>query len=245
MSWGSEFDRWFKSVDRETPSFYAPLHTFSKRLLDISFSALILLLALPLICLLAIAVKLDSPGPVFFIQQRVGAKRVKNDLGYGWQTQQFPCFKFRSMHWNADTTIHQEYMRALINKDEQSMEKIQGMKTSKRKLVHDPRITRVGNLLRRTSLDELPQFVNVLRGEMSVVGPRPAIPYELEFYQDWHFERLQALPGITGLWQITRRSASDFDEMVRLDIEYIRHPSLWTDFRIILSTPFVMLKGAH
>jgi lipopolysaccharide/colanic/teichoic acid biosynthesis glycosyltransferase len=127
------------------------------------------------------------------------------------------------------------------------MAAVQGEENSTRKLVNDPRITRIGKILRKTSLDELPQLVNILAGEMSWVGPRPAIIYELEEYQTWHFHRFSATPGLTGLWQITARCSADFDEMVKLDIDYIEQQSMWLDIKIIFKTPFVVLscKGAH
>lgn len=215
--------------------------------LDYLLSSVILLLFSPLILLIAIAIRLDSPGPVFFVQQRVGARRIRNGKLEYWEPRLFPCYKFRTMVQNADCSIHKAYMQAYIHNDQQAMANIQGDATQVRKLVHDPRITRVGRLLRKTSFDELPQFWNVLRGEMSVVGPRPAIPYELDHYQPWHFERLQCLPGVTGLWQVKGRCSTDFDDMVRLDIEYVRQRSLWMDLTIIIKTPAVMItqKGGH
>jgi lipopolysaccharide/colanic/teichoic acid biosynthesis glycosyltransferase len=127
------------------------------------------------------------------------------------------------------------------------MSALQGESTQIRKLVNDPRVTRPGKLLRKLSLDELPQFWNVLRGDMSVVGPRPAIPYEVKMYKPWHRRRLDAQPGITGLQQIIARSTADFDQQVQLDIKYIEHQSIWQDIIIILKTPFVILstKGAE
>jgi lipopolysaccharide/colanic/teichoic acid biosynthesis glycosyltransferase len=127
------------------------------------------------------------------------------------------------------------------------MNALQGEATETRKLIHDPRIIRPGTLLRKLSIDELPQLWNVLLGDMSLVGPRPAIPYEVEVYQPWHLKRLQAQPGITGLQQVTARNTMDFDEQVKLDIEYVENQSLWLDLKIMFKTPFAVLlaKGAH
>lgn len=230
----------------EVPDRRLALYYLAKRLVDILVASLALLISLPLVLLIVIFIKLDSPGPAFFVQPRVGARK-NGRFSSAWQRIQFPCFKFRTMQCNADTKLHQQYIKAFIDKDEAQMAALQGEEVATRKLVHDKRITRVGQFLRRTSLDELPQFWNVLRGEMSVVGPRPAIPYELECYQPWHFQRLNAKPGITGLWQVTARSSAEFDDMVKLDIEYIRTPSLWRDLMIMLKTPWVMICciGAH
>lgn len=221
---------------------------FFKAVFDRLFSGLVLLFCAPLIALIALAIKLDSRGPVFFLQQRIGARRTSNSASsLVWEQTRFPCFKFRTMVDGADSGLHRAYIQAFIENDQQAMNAIQQCETDVRKLVKDPRITRVGRILRKTSLDELPQFWNVLRGEMSVVGPRPAIPYEVEMYKPWHFQRLEAQPGITGLWQVTARSEVDFDGMVRLDIDYAHSQSLWLDLKIILKTPFVMIsrKGAH
>jgi lipopolysaccharide/colanic/teichoic acid biosynthesis glycosyltransferase len=146
------------------------------------------------------------------------------------------------MHQNADSSVHQAYIKALIDNDQEQIQVLQGDTSSVHKLVNDSRITRPGKLLRKLSLDELPQLFNVLRGDMSLVGPRPAIPYEVEMYKPWHLQRLEAQPGVTGLQQVTSRSVADFDEQVRLDIEYINHQSLWLDIKIILKTPLVILS---
>ena len=150
------------------------------------------------------------------------------------------------MHLNADTSIHQAYIKALINNDDEQIQILQGDTSSIHKLVNDSRITRPGKLLRKLSLDELPQLFNVLRGDMSLVGPRPAIPYEVEMYKPWHLQRLETQPGITGLQQVVSRSTADFDEQVKLDIEYIHQQSLWLDIKIMLKTPFVIIttRGA-
>ncbi len=138
------------------------------------------------------------------------------------------------MHVKADPAIHQAYVKALIENDEEKMTALQGAKTQPRKLVNDSRIIRPGKILRKLSLDELPQIWNVVKGDMSLVGPRPAIPYEVEMYKPWHLRRLEVQPGITGLQQVTNRCMTDFDQQVRLDIEYIENQSLWLDIKIII-----------
>ena len=151
------------------------------------------------------------------------------------------------MKINADPLIHQAYVSALIANDQKQMTALQGKATQTRKLIHDSRIIRPGHILRKLSLDELPQLWNVLRGDMSLVGPRPAISYEVEMYKPWHLGRLQAQPGITGLQQVVARSTSDFDQQVRLDVEYIQNQSLWLDLKIMLQTPLAIIstKGAY
>lgn len=204
-----------------------------KRLMDIFGSALALLLCAPLFVVMAIAIKVSSKGPVLFRQQRVGQ--------YG---RCFSFLKFRSMHIGNDPTIHREYMTNLIAgraERERSNKNGEGVY----KLTNDRRVTRLGKFLRRTSLDELPQLLNVLEGHMSLVGPRPAIPYEVAAYETWHRRRvLEVKPGITGSWQVNGRSRVKFDEMVRLDLQYARSWSPWVDIRILLRTPAAVLRGS-
>jgi len=218
-----------------------------KRLIDTILSLLALIFLIPVFFIIAIAIKLDTPGPILFKQKRVGSRRVRRNGTYEWEVTEFICFKFRTMKVDAEATLHKKYIEAYINNDEYGMAECQGGETEVRKLIHDPRITKIGRILRKTSLDELPQFWNILRGDMSLVGPRPAIPYEIPHYKPWHLKRLQDKPGLTGLWQVTARSSSDFDEMVRLDIEYLKNQSIWLDLFIILKTPFIIVsgKGAH
>ncbi len=183
---------------------------------------------------------------MFFVQERVGVRRKSwNGTSY-WQELLFGCYKFRTMVVNADPAIHKAYITALIHDNRDAMANLQSQPTELKKLVADPRITRIGAFLRKCSLDELPQLWNVLKGEMSLVGPRPAIPYEVEMYRPWQRHRLEAQPGITGLWQVTSRSRASFDEIVRLDIQYIENQSLWLDLKCMLKTPYVVLscKGA-
>jgi len=208
------------------------LHTV-KRLMDVTGSVLAIVTLAPVLALIAIAVKLSSKGPVFFKQKRIGQ--------YG---QSFTFLKFRSMYEGNDPKQHQEFTRQLI-KDEASPQGKTEDGPKLYKIANDPRITSVGRFLRRTSLDELPQFFNVLNGEMSLVGPRPPIPYEVEEYDIWHRRRLlEAKPGITGLWQVHGRSRVKFDDMVRLDLQYARNWTPWMDITILLRTPAAVVLGA-
>ncbi len=196
-----------------------------KRLIDIVGSAMALLLLSPVFLAVALLVKLSSKGPTLFQQERLGQ--------FG---KTFTFLKFRSMYANNDRRIHQEFMKRVIKGDHDG--RAEGGRKSVYKMTNDPRITRIGWFLRRTSLDELPQFINVLRGDMSLVGPRPPIAYECQEYDIWHRRRvLEVKPGITGLWQIGGRSRIRFDEMVRLDLQYVRTWSLWLDLQILMQTP--------
>lgn len=210
-------------------------------------SAIILILTSPLLLFISILIKIDSPGPVLFSQTRVGAQRIRVNGKMVWQRKDFRFYKFRTMIHNADPAIHKAYVQALIKNDEEKMAEIQQCHTNVRKLIKDPRITRVGRYLRKLSLDELPQFYNVIKGEMSIIGPRPAIPYEVDVYQPWQMGRLQAKPGITGLQQVTTRCITSFDEQVRYDLEYIHRQSLLMDIAILIETPLAIFKarGAH
>jgi lipopolysaccharide/colanic/teichoic acid biosynthesis glycosyltransferase len=216
---------------------------FLKRLLDLGISLPGTLFLFPLMLVIAVLIKLDSPGPVLFVQERVGAKRWSGGGFAYWRRTVFRMYKFRTMAAGSNPSIHQDYVRALIHKDREAMAQLQGGQVRIRKLAADPRVTCTGKLLRKLSLDELPQVWNVIRGDMSLVGPRPAIPYELEEYQPWHFRRLEAKPGLTGLWQIKGRSSVGFDEMVGLDLWYIRNSSTWQDLRILFATPLAVLSG--
>ncbi len=206
---------------------------FLKRLIDITGSLAVLLVCLPVLVLIAIAVKLTSKGPVLFRQVRLGQ--------YG---RKFTFLKFRSMYFGNDHTIHEQYVKRFIA-DSQGIEQSETDQPRLYKLTADPRITRVGQLLRKTSLDEVPQLLNVLKGDMSLVGPRPPVIYEFESYDLWHKERLMAVkPGITGLWQVEGRSRVKFDEMVRMDIRYAKSWSVWLDIKILLRTPLAVISGA-
>lgn len=207
-----------------------------KRMMDILGSSLALAFFSPIFLIIAIAVKLTSDGPIFFRQRRVGQ--------YG---NPFVFLKFRSMYTNNDAEVHKQYVKRLIA-GKADKHPSNGNPEGVYKLTKDSRITRVGAFLRKTSLDEFPQFLNVLKGDMSLVGPRPPIPYEVEAYEIWHRRRLlEAKPGITGLWQVSGRSRVKFDDMVRLDLEYARNWSPWMDIKILLRTPgaVVLGSGAH
>ena len=207
-----------------------------KRTMDVMGSLLALVLFSPIFLFIAVAIKTTSKGPIFFRQRRIGQ-----------HGKSFVFLKFRSMYVNNDAAVHKAYVQKLIagKADKQPSD---GNGEGVYKLTRDSRITRVGAFLRKTSLDELPQFINVLKGEMSLVGPRPPVPYEVEAYDIWHRRRLlEAKPGITGLWQVSGRSRVKFDDMVRLDLQYARTWSPWTDIKILLRTPgaVVLGEGAH
>lgn len=203
-----------------------------KRAMDLVGSLGALIVFAPLFLVIAAAIKLTSKGPVFYRQTRVGQHGVP-----------FVFLKFRSMSAGNDASKHKEYVRNMIaGKAEPHAEKGNGAGVYK--LTTDPRITRVGAFLRRASLDELPQFINVLKGEMSLVGPRPPIPYEVEAYDFWHRRRvLEAKPGITGMWQVNGRCRVKFDDMVRLDLQYAQNWSPWLDIKILLRTPAAVVLG--
>lgn len=203
-----------------------------KRGMDLAVSSLVLTVTSPLLLAAVMAIRLDSKGPAFFVQTRVGLNG-----------RTFRMIKLRSMRSDADDKLHQEYLKKLIREKEAGLADADG--TVVYKMVNDPRITRVGKFLRKTSLDELPQLVNVLRGEMSLVGPRPPLPYEVAEYEGWHFRRLNIRPGMTGLWQVSGRSTLTYEQMIRLDIEYIENWSLWLDIKILLKTIPAVLKMAH
>ncbi len=204
---------------------------FIKRAFDLVFSAIVLILSSPVWMLISLLIKFDSRGTILFKQERVGMDGRK-----------FLCYKFRTMRSDADEEIHREAYRKNI---EGATEANAGdsEKPVFGKVKNDPRVTRIGKFLRRTSLDELPQFLNVLRGEMSVVGARPPIPYEVEEYDIWHRKRLDMKPGITGLWQVSGRNRLTFEEMVKIDLYYIENWSLWLDLKIILLTLPAVLRG--
>ncbi len=205
-----------------------PSYTRIKRALDIVLALFLLILAGLVMLLIALIVKLDSPGPVLYKQKRIG-------MG----GREFFMLKFRSMKTGNSESAHREHVQRLIRENT----KPQDMGAKSLKMANDPRITRVGKVIRATSLDELPQLVNVLRGEMSLVGPSPSVAYEYEMYKEWHRQRLQVLPGITGMWQVKGRNQVSFDEMVLMDIEYIETMSPLLDLKIIIKTPLEMLAG--
>jgi len=195
-----------------------------KRVMDIIISLLLLLILLPFFLIIALIIKIDSSGPVFFLQERVGRNGKK-----------FKMFKFRTMYKDNDERIHKEYVTKLIKegkKDESGIYKIK----------NDPRITKIGKFLRAFSLDEFPQLINVLKGEMSLVGPRPPIEYEVENYDEWHKRRLSVKPGMTGMWQVSGRNRVGFEDMVLLDIYYVENFNIWLDIIILLKTIPAVIK---
>jgi lipopolysaccharide/colanic/teichoic acid biosynthesis glycosyltransferase len=200
-----------------------------KRILDIVFSVLILVPLCVMVAIVALLIRLDSPGPIFFRQRRVGKNGVELDM-----------LKFRSMYVNSDDSIHRDAIEKYMNG-----EKISDGTTTPLlyKRADDPRITKVGRFLRKTSIDELPQFFNVLRGEMTLVGPRPPLPYEVERYSSRDFVRLSGKPGLTGIWQVYGRSAVTFQSMVEMDIEYLQKQSIKEDLKLIALTIPVMIQG--
>ena len=203
-----------------------------KRGVDIVFSLLVLIIGFPFFLAIALLIKITSKGPVFFAQKRIGENG-----------EEFTLYKFRTMRVGADDSIHREFTRNFIlgKMDKSGLDVKKG---SVYKITNDPRVTGIGSFLRRTSLDELPQFINILKGEMTIVGPRPPLPYEYEYYDDWHKLRLKVKPGLTGLWQVSGRSSVPFNEMVMLDLYYIENWSLLLDFRIMLQTIPVMFRGS-
>ena len=219
---GSESIALRDTLDRALASSVHPVWQASKRVLDMASGAVLLALSTPVLLAVAALVKWTSQGPVVVKQERIGQ--------YG---RPFTMLKFRTMHSNAGHELHERFVADYIQGTAPAF-----------KIVADPRVTRVGQFLRRSSLDELPQLWNVVRGDMSLVGPRPPLPYEVERYKPWHRRRvLEAKPGLTGLWQVTGRSRTTFDEMVRLDLRYARNQSLWADLKILMATPRAVLSG--
>ena len=204
----------------------------TKRLVDVLGSLSLLVVLSPVFFIVAAAIKLTSRGPILFRQKRIGEHGTP-----------FTFLKFRSMYIDNDASEHKEYVRQLIA-GQAEKKFANGNGAGVFKLSDDPRITPVGRILRRSSLDELPQLFNVLVGEMSLVGPRPPVPYEVEAYATWHRRRLlEAKPGITGLWQVHGRSRMEFDDMVRLDLHYARNCSPWLDLKILFLTPKAVING--
>lgn len=204
----------------------------TRRTLDVGVAVLVLLVASPLLALIAIAVRIESRGPAIFRQRRVGRDE-----------QVFVVHKFRTMRQDADEAPHREYVQQLIGG---TAEKHKSQNGELFKLAVDDRVTRTGRLLRNTSLDEIPQLWNVIRGEMSLVGPRPIVPYELEHYSSWYRERFAVKPGLTGLWQVSGRNERTYAEMVELDVEYVRRRTVRLDCTILFKTIWVVLtrRGA-
>ncbi|MBA4318321.1 MAG: UDP-phosphate galactose phosphotransferase [Flavobacterium sp.] len=197
-----------------------------KRAMDICFSLVGIIMLLPLLIIAGIYIKLVSPGPIFFKQERVG---------YGGKI--FSMIKLRTMHPNADKTLHRKHMIEIINGDD-----AKNLYKPISKLPNDPRIIPFCKFIRTTAIDELPQLFNILVGDMSLVGPRPPIPYEVDEYKYWHADRFDTVPGLTGLWQVSGKNRLPFNEMIRLDIRYIQTQSFWLDLKILLLTPSAVIS---
>jgi lipopolysaccharide/colanic/teichoic acid biosynthesis glycosyltransferase len=217
------------SPPKQTIIYTNPSYLRAKRVLDIVFSLLIFIPLSIVIAVFAILIRIDSKGPIFFRQKRVGKNGV-----------QFDMFKLRSMYVDSDDSFHREsikqYMNGAALNDKVNADNLY-------KLVDDPRVTGIGRFIRKFSIDELPQFINVFRGEMTLVGPRPPLPYEVEEYDSHHWIRLSGKPGLTGTWQVYGRSRVPFQTMVEMDIEYLGEQSILQDLKLIALTLPVMLKG--
>ncbi len=213
------------SADRTLVATDSALESFARRCLDLVFGLTLIILTAPLMIGVALAVRLDSPGPALFRQRRVG-----------YREREFTVFKFRSMRLDADEERHRQYVSMLITgkSGETGGEDLY-------KLAVDDRITKVGRLIRSWSIDELPQLFNVVLGDMSLVGPRPAIPYEVESYPAWYVKRFAVKPGLTGLWQVSGRNQRTYEEMVSLDIDYVENRSFRGDIAILAKTPIAVL----
>jgi len=208
-------------------------YSFFKRIVDIIGSTIALIIFLPFFLVIATAIKLTSQGPVLFRQERLGL-----------HGKPFTFLKFRSMYTNIDDSPHKAYIKSYIAEQKVYKAAEKGEGQGVYKITDDPRITPVGKFIRMSSLDELPQFINVIKGDMSLVGPRPPVSYEFEIYEPWHRRRLlEVKPGITGLWQVSGRSSVAFDDMVRLDLKYITEKSLWLDLKIVMKTPWAVISG--
>ncbi len=215
----------------------------AKRGFDIGVGSILLVLALPVLAVVALLIRLDSPGPVFFRQTRIGSRPLTRRAD-AWGVRPFTLYKFRTMRWQADQSVHREYIAAYIQGDDVTVSAAESMRTEgSYKLGRDSRITRVGRFLRAFSLDELPQLWNVVRGDMSLVGPRPPIDYEVPLYGERHMRRFATPQGLTGWWQIRGRATTPFEEMIDLDLEYIARQSLVFDLRIVFLTLPAVFAG--
>ncbi len=214
-------------VKRSGVKLYKPYYRITKRILEIVLCLIMTPFILPIAFIIGIIVRLDSDGPALFIQERIGKGG-----------RPFKMIKFRTMHHNIDKSAHQAYMKQFVHGDSVSKQEGKVFKP-----FTSSQITRVGRILRKTSLDELPQLINVFKGEMSLIGPRPNVPWEVNEYHSWHLERLEIPPGITGLAQVRGRSSISFDEIVQFDIQYIKHQSLTLDIYILWWTVASVIFG--
>lgn len=223
-------------IERPTVKLYRPGYRRLKRLMDLTFCLVLLPFFAVALMVITLLIRLESPGPVLFVQERVGKGG-----------RRFKMIKFRTMHHNVARDHHRTFMKAFVRGEVQINEAQTNGANGVFKPFDQSQVTKVGRLLRATSLDELPQVINVLRGEMSFVGPRPNVAWEVEEYKGWHKERLEVLPGITGLAQVRGRSGIFFDQIIRYDIEYVHKRSLWLDLKIIGWTFTTVFKrtGAH
>lgn len=240
MLWSS----WEHDLDLTRGYQRKRLYLACKRGLDLATCFLALIVGFPLFLLIALLVKIDSPGPVLFKQERVSLKKLHSNGRVSWALCTFMMYKFRTMQHDCDPSVHQSHMKTLIEGHacEAGPPGANGHPTN-HKLSNDPRVTRVGRVLRRTCLDELPQLLNVLKGEMSLIGPRPALPYEVAEYKPHHRRRLGTIPGCVGLWQVSGWNTLGFEEMVQLDVRYIEEQSLWLDATILLKTVSAILSS--
>ena len=211
---------------------------FFKRCLDSMVALLMLAFLAPVLLVIAVFIVLESRGSPLFVQERVGSRRVRRYGSTVWEVQTFRLYKFRSMRQSSDPDPHVAHIRAFVEGRVDAAANGGTFKLSK-----DARVTRVGQIIRRTSLDELPQLLNVLKGEMSLVGPRPSPVYEVDAYEEWHYRRLEARPGLTGLWQVSGRCELSFEEMVQLDLDYVSRQSLSLDLKILGQTIPAVLAG--
>jgi lipopolysaccharide/colanic/teichoic acid biosynthesis glycosyltransferase len=210
----------------------SPGSVAASRALDITVAVAVLLVLAPLLLLIAVLIRMESPGSPIFRQRRVGRDEVP-----------FTVYKFRTMRAGADPAPHRAYLVSQITGESAVPDGNGQTPVPIYKLARDDRITRVGRVLRRTSLDEIPQMLNVVRGQMALVGPRPAIQYEVDHYPQWFHERFAVKPGVTGLWQVSGRNQRTFEEMIRLDVEYARRRSLLLDLSILARTPWAVLTA--
>jgi lipopolysaccharide/colanic/teichoic acid biosynthesis glycosyltransferase len=208
--------------------FQANRYTPVKHALDTFLALFLIVFFGPLMLAIGLGIRISSPGPIIYRQKRIGKDGIP-----------FVIYKFRSMQVTNNPDLHREYVQKLIKENI----KPKDLGKDSLKIIGHPRITGLGKYLRKFSIDELPQLLNVIKGEMSIVGPRPPMPYEYEVYAEWHKQRQSVLPGITGLWQVTKHNTVPFDEMVHIDLEYIQTMSFLLDLKIILLTPIEMIKG--
>jgi lipopolysaccharide/colanic/teichoic acid biosynthesis glycosyltransferase len=215
----------------------------SKRILDITVAGILLVVLSPVLLLIAIVIVLDSPGPAIFRQPRVGLRRIDHGFSAMWEIHTFTFYKFRSMVHGADPAVHRDFTRALLSHDQAKVEEMLAGEAHLEKMTNDSRITRFGKLVRKASIDELPQLWNVLKGDMTLVGPRPPTVYEAEMYNRRQARRMAAVPGMTGLWQISGRCCKGYEEMIEQDLRYVDHQSLWLDLKILALTPVMVLRA--